>query len=96
MLPERPEYTWSEVKRALNLANHEIDFTAADAFDWQSALIVEDTPHDYGETRVVAYGTIGPRLHVLVYTLRGDATHLISLRKANDREIRRYAQNNRP
>ncbi len=34
---------------------------------------------------------LGPRLHVAVITYRGDAMHVISFRKANSREIKRYA-----
>jgi len=45
---------------------------------------------DYGEERVIAYGLIGRRMHVCVYTLRGDAYRIISLRKANRREIDAY------
>ena len=33
---------------------------------------------------------IGPRLHALVYTPREGSMHIISLRKANRREVRRY------
>jgi hypothetical protein len=49
-----------------------------------------DTRRDYGETRYIALGHIGDRVHSLVFTPRGDALHVISLRKANRREVRRY------
>jgi len=39
---------------------------------------------------MVALGFIGRRLHVLVYTPRANALRAISLRKANDREVRHY------
>jgi uncharacterized DUF497 family protein len=61
-------------------------------FDWSSALIVEDMRKDYGEPRYQALGLIEDRLHMLVYTPRTDRIHIISLCKANDREIRRYEE----
>ena len=60
--------------------------------DWSSALVVEDLRHDYGERRFQVIGLIGERLHVLVFTPRGTAVHVISLRKANRREVKRYEQ----
>jgi uncharacterized DUF497 family protein len=45
---------------------------------------------DYGEPRYQALGLIGDRLHMLVFTPRADRLHIISLRKANQREIRHY------
>ena len=42
-------------------------------------------------TRVIATGFIGRRLHVAVFTERGDKVRVIGLRRANSREPRRYA-----
>lgn len=61
-------------------------------FDWSSALVVEDRRQDYGEPRYQALGLIEERLHMLIYTPRAGRIHIISLRKANDREIRRYEE----
>lgn len=49
-----------------------------------------DTRRDYGEERRIAYGYLNGRLHVCVYTVREDELRIISVRKANDREISRY------
>jgi uncharacterized DUF497 family protein len=49
-----------------------------------------DDRHDYGEDRLVSFGYVGERLFVCVYTVRGDTLRIISVRKANDREIMRY------
>jgi uncharacterized protein len=51
---------------------------------------VADTRPDYGEPRFIALGLIGNRPHVMVFTPRGDMVRIISLRKANAREITRY------
>ena len=73
-----------------NIADRGISFDQAAEFDWSSALIVEDKRKDYGEPRFQAFGFIGERLHVLVFTPRADDMHVISLRKANRREVKRY------
>jgi len=54
-------------------------------------MVVEDVRNDYQEVRFQAIGFIGDRLHVLVFTPRGKVTRVISLRKANRREERHYA-----
>ncbi|MBH1975899.1 MAG: BrnT family toxin, partial [Rhodocyclales bacterium] len=61
--------------------------------DWSAALIEEDVRKDYGERRYRALGFIGDRLHAVVFTPRADKVHVISLRKANQREVKIYAQN---
>ena len=82
---------WDEDKRAANLDKHGMDFASAQAFDWGAAVTAEDDRHPYGEPRFVSIGFIGPRLHVLVWTPRGDRFRVISLRKANAREVKHYA-----
>jgi hypothetical protein len=52
---------------------------------WISA----STQH-YGERRFQALGLIGDRLHMMVFTPRANKAHVISLRKANKREVKRY------
>jgi len=79
-------------KNALTIAKHGVDFAMVDAFEWDSALVVEDTRRDYGEMRLIALGYIGNRLHVLAFTIRDERIRPISLRKANKREIKRYAE----
>jgi uncharacterized DUF497 family protein len=53
----------------------------------------EDDRVDYGETRFLAIGpviSLNDRICAVVYTWRGTERRLISFRKANDREIRKY------
>jgi uncharacterized DUF497 family protein len=37
---------------------------------------------------------LGQRLHVAVITMRGDAVHVISFRKANAKELKWYEREN--
>ena len=84
-------YDHDPKKLAANVANHQVWFHEADGFEWWTASIEVDSRKRYGETRFVATGLIGTRLYVLVYTLRETAVRIISLRKANSREVKRYA-----
>ncbi|MCG6114541.1 MAG: BrnT family toxin [Mesorhizobium sp.] len=49
-----------------------------------------DARRNYGEERRIAYGHLSGRLHVCVYTVRGDELRIISVRKANSREVSTY------
>ena len=84
------QYEWDENKRLVNLDLHEVDFTSAINFEWDTALETIDDRFDYGETRWVALGFIRNKLHVMVYTIRGNKIRIISLRIANRRESKYY------
>ncbi|MBF3384733.1 BrnT family toxin, partial [Burkholderia pseudomallei] len=45
----------------------------------------------YVESRYITVGTLDGRMIVMVWTPRGEARRIISMRKANDREQARYA-----
>lgn len=81
---------FDRTKNEWNIAERGISFEIAAEFEWDTALVVEDARRDYGERRYQALGFIARRLHSLVFTPRGDAVHVISLRKANRREALRY------
>ena len=77
-------------KSERNIAERGLSFELVEEFEWDSALVVEDGRRDYGERRFQALGMITGRLHALVFTPRAGRVHVISLRKANRREIRLY------
>lgn len=81
-------YEWDTDKARANLEKHGVSFEDVARFDWDSAIEAEDIRYDYGELRMQALGLIDNRLHVLVYTMRGNSVRVISLRKANRRDIR--------
>ena len=85
--------TFDETKRKLTLENRGIDFADAWVVFEGITLTVEDDRFDYGEVR---YQTIG-RLHrstvMVVWTQRGRARHIISMRKCNAKERRLYEAN---
>jgi len=63
---------------------------AASVFADPDRIIRQDNRYSYEEDRYQLIGRIGKRLFVLVYTPRDDAIRIISARKANAREVRRY------
>jgi uncharacterized DUF497 family protein len=58
--------------------------------DWDTAMIVEDIRHDYGERRLRVMALLDGRLHAAVVTPRGEDLRVISFRRANRREVRLY------
>lgn len=79
-------------KNEKNIRERGINFEQAADFDLTTAKIWPDTRKDYGEARYIALGYISGRLYSLVFTLRDDVLRVISLRKANQREVRNYEQ----
>ena len=51
-----------------------------------------DQRRDHGEDRIAGLGYIGDRLFYVVFVARGEVRRIISLRKANQREVKRYAE----
>ena len=88
--------TFDPAKDAANLAKHGVSLTEAAGFEWGTAVVWPDTRRDYGEARMVALGYIGLRIMVLVFVDRPPEQpterRIISLRKANSREVKRYAE----
>ena len=87
------EFEWDRAKAHANEAKHGVPFEVARrVFDDDACVVLEDLRQDYGERRFVALGTIDHRIYTVAFTWRGDICRLISARKANAREIRRYRQ----
>lgn len=87
---------FDEAKSERNARERGLPFELAERFDFDTALIRPDIRRDYGESRYQAFGLIDNRLYFLAFSLRGDAVRIISLRKANAREVRFYEQEARP
>lgn len=79
-------------KNARNIEDRGIPFELAANFDFATALIWVDTCKAYTEVRYSALGRLNGRVHSLVFTETERGIRVISLRKANQREIKRYEQ----
>lgn len=63
-----------------NLRERGLPFELVERFDWESALLSEDTRFPYPEKRYVALGFVGQRLHVVCFTPVLDGLRVISFR----------------
>jgi uncharacterized protein len=82
--------TYDPAKRSWTLANRGLDFAhAADVFAGPT-LHSPDLRADYGEARISTVGFLRGRMVIVVWTPRGGAQHVISMRKCNAKEQRRY------
>jgi uncharacterized DUF497 family protein len=84
------EITFDPRKSERNLRERGFGFEIVADFDMESANFRVDTRRDYGEVRTRATGLVGNELFALVFTMRGSALRVISLRKANRKERRFY------
>ena len=88
--------TFDPAKDAANLANHGFSLLDALGFEWEAAVVWLDKRHEYDEARMVALGYIGLRIMAVVFVDRPPEQpterRIISLRKANPREVKRYAE----
>ena len=84
--------TFDPSKDASNFAKHGVSLALAADLEWDTALIWLDERRDYGEVRMSGIGYIGLRLFFVAFVDRLDERRIISLRKANPREVNRYAK----
>lgn len=85
---------FDQAKDAKNTQKHGVSVAVAAAagFEWMDAVTWPDQRQDYGEERIAGIGYIGDRLFYVVFVVRGEERRIISLRKANQREVKRYAE----
>lgn len=77
-------------KNARNIRDRGLSFERATEFDFGSAKFAEDLRRDYGERRYIALGMLDGRVHMLVFCEAPEGIRVISFRKANAREVKRY------
>ena len=84
--------TWDESKRLRNIKVHGLDFVGCEAVFDAPVVTWEDAREAYGEQRINLLGWLEGIVVHMTYTERGDEPHIVSLRKAEKHEIRRYAK----
>lgn len=80
-------------KDVVNQAKHGVSLALAEVLFAGPHVSMSDDRFDYGEVRQVAFGYIQDRLFVCVYADRETERRVISLRKANQREVNCYGEN---
>jgi uncharacterized DUF497 family protein len=84
--------TYDPAKRAATLKERGVDFEEAIEVFKGVVIDIPDERFDYGEARILTVGHLRGRMMVVVWTARGDARHVISMRKADAREQARFGQ----
>ena len=82
------------VKDAANIKKHGVSLEQASQLEWSTALIWVDNRFDYKELRECALALLGDRLFYVAFVDRPEGRRIISLRKANAREVKRYVLDN--
>ena len=82
--------TYDPAKRAKTLAERGLDFEDAPKVFAGKHFTRRDMRRDYGEIRYFTVGKLNRRKVVLVWTPRGEARHVISMRDAHEKERKRY------
>jgi len=82
--------TFDPKKREWTLKERHLDFQDAEIVFSDVKYTVKDDRFDYGEIRWVTYGYLRQRLVAVVWTQRDADRHVISMRKCNDREKKKY------
>ncbi len=82
--------TFDPVKDASNIAKHGVSLSLATSLDWGSALVWIDVRFAYDELRQCALSPLGAHLYHVAFVDREDDRRIISLRRANRREVKRY------
>ena len=80
-------------KDAANQAKHGVSLAMAKELDWETALVWVDQRIEYGETRMIALAPKSEILYYVAFVDRGEVRRLISLRRANRREVKHYVEN---
>jgi uncharacterized protein len=86
------KYVFDPAKDAINRTKHGVPLALAEILFAGPHTATTDDRFDYGEVRQIAFGQIAGRLFVCVYVDRQAEWRVISLRKANQREVKRHAQ----
>jgi len=84
-------FEWDDEKSDGNQVKHGIDFDTAKAL-WDDANRVEiQSPYPL-ETRSILIGKLDKKLWTVIFTRRGSAIRIISVRRARKREANLYGQ----
>jgi uncharacterized protein len=80
-------------KDATNREKHGVSLVLAGELDWEAALVWVDLRLEYNEMRMIALAPQTEILYYVAFVERGETRRIISLRRANRREVRHYVEN---
>ena len=89
-------FEWNDDKAAQNWRDHGVSFEMArEAFTAAFAVEWVDAGQDPSEERYAMIGMVESRLLFVAYVMRGERIRIISARKAEPYERRKYHDENR-
>ena len=80
-------------KDASNQLKHGLSLALAPELDWDAALVWVDARYEYSEARMIALAPDTGILYYVAFVDRGEVRRIISLRRANRREVKHYVEN---
>jgi uncharacterized DUF497 family protein len=80
-------------KDASNQLKHGVSLAMAAELDWDAAWVWLDDRVDYNEMRMIALAPKTDILYYVAFVDRGAVRRIISLRRANRREVKHYVDN---
>ncbi|MBI2718140.1 MAG: BrnT family toxin [Rhizobiales bacterium] len=80
------EFEWDEAKSERTRLERGFGFDAAVSIFEGPVLEWEDRRQDWGETRILAVGSVGKDVLAVIYTDRSSRRRIISARKARKKE----------
>ena len=80
-------------KDASNRLKHGVSLAMAAELDWDAAWVWVDERIDYNEMRMIALAPKTEILYCVAFVDRGEVRRIISLRRANRREVKHYVEN---
>lgn len=86
------KFEWDENKNQANIKVHGVDFSDAHLIFDAPILMKLDNRKDYGEDRFIGLGVLYGVIVIIVFTKRGDAIRIISIRRANQHERKVYQE----
>jgi hypothetical protein len=79
-------------KDIANREKHGVSLVLALELDWETALVWVDERFQYNEKRMIALAPKTDILYYVAFVDRNEARRIISLRRANRREVKHYVQ----
>ena len=86
------KYVFDPAKDKANRGKHGVSLALAEILFMGPHVTLTDDRFAYGDVREVAFGRISDHLFACVYVDRGVERRVISLTKANRREVTRYGE----
>ncbi len=84
---------FAPAKDTTNVAKHGVSLALAGRLDWDAALVWVDDRFAYDELRMIALAPEADTLYYVAFVDRGEVRRIISLRRAERREVKHYVEN---